>query len=154
VTGHGRLKGSESAELFANFGANQIKEEDEIEKALDDRRREVKVREEPEVVGAEKKHCRESHGPCPAKEHDQTAAGCEEEDREDQEELWIVSAHGADDEDNGEQKQIERDGGETWKGEEFAPGRRRAFQVCNCGSRFIDCGRFGSGSLVRHKEWR
>jgi len=67
----------ESAQLFANFCTNEVEEEDEIEKALNKRGCEVHLGKEPKIVGAEKKYCRESHGPCPAEEHEQSPAGSE-----------------------------------------------------------------------------
>jgi len=131
-----------SAEFFANFSADQVEEKDEIEKTLDEGGREVEVREEPEVVATEENYSCQSHCPGPAKEHEQSAGGCEEEDGEDEEEPGIVSADRADDDDDREQKEIERERDETREREEFAPGWRRWSRICD-----------GVGFVGRHRNF-
>ena len=112
------------------------------------------LRENPEVVTAQKQYCGQSHGPCPAEEHEQAAAGCEEENRQEQKELGVVSADSADHNHYGEKKQVERDGDETRKREwEGLRGRRTS---CVCGSWYnrviVTRGVSRPWSLICHSE--
>jgi hypothetical protein len=118
-----------SAEFFADFGSDEIEEEDEIEKALNKRWCEVHMREDPEVVAAEKKYCCKGHSPGPPKQHKESAAGGEEKDGKDKEELWIVTADSADYDDYGEQEQIKRDCDEAGKGKKVRLYRWRTFRA-------------------------
>ena len=95
--------GVRSAEPLSNFYPNQIKKKDKIEQALNQGGRKVQVREDPKVVTAEKKDCRQRHRPGPAEEHEQSAARREEEDGKNQEEFRVVPAHGSNNDDHGEQ---------------------------------------------------
>jgi hypothetical protein len=115
------------AEFFADFSANHVEEEDEVEESLDERGRLVEAGEDPEVITGEEKDGCECECPCPTQQEHQACARSEKAGGEHEEEHRIVSARDSEDDYTGEHEQIERNGGKTGERQKFA--RRRGATV-------------------------
>src|ERR1035441_7548763 len=97
------VAGRELAQLFADLGADQVEEKDQVEQTLDEGGAGVEGGEDPQVVAGEQEDAGQSQGPGPAEEHEQAGAGGEEDGGKDQEQGRIVSTtDDAEDDDAGQ----------------------------------------------------
>src|ERR1700677_2478549 len=139
-----RRCGNASAQLFADFRPDQVKEEDQVEQALNECGSLMLAGKYPQVVGHQKKDGSQRQRPGPAEEHEQAGACCDECGSEDEKQRRIVApGDDADNDDSSKDKEIEADGGQTREREKIAArGLRPAL---------FDFVGFG---VERHKVWR
>ena len=117
--------GAPLAELFADLGADEVEEEDEVHEALDDERElmigiELENEEACEKNDGGKREC-----PGPAKEQEKTAGGGEEEGGEYEVYGSELATDNAKHIDNGQDHHVEADGSQGREREQFAARRGR-----------------------------
>src|SRR5580658_9689323 len=139
-----RRCGSESAEFFADFRPDQVKEEDQVEQTLNEGGSLMLTGKYPQLVGRQKEDGCQRQRPGPAEEHELAGAGGDERCRKNGEQGRIkASADHAQNDDASQDEEIKTDGGQTGEPEQIA-ARRLGPVLFDIAGFIVD----------RHRVWR